>query len=266
MEQRPAPCRRIGADPEYVARLVAALTEAGKAFEDARLKDDIISCSSWPHDTNAEVWARALVQLAFSDQLTSTALHHWLNQKIGGTCDPGDPAFFDLMTSCVQGFTDAVLEMICPATTTQGGSDAARDGIGHPRQGSKIDQAIGLRTKHPDWTAARIAKEVGCSLANLSQSRRWKSVEKAIADAAQKATHKEGRDRRARDRGGRHRGRDMDEYTASGTEQRGPAKVLCCASKGCGDPADTDAHGRPLVYADKPRCRECWEELTAEGG
>lgn len=42
------------------------------------------------------------------------------------------------------------------------------------RKASKIDQAIGLLTKHSDWTDPQIAEEVGCSLPNLSGNKRYR--------------------------------------------------------------------------------------------
>jgi hypothetical protein len=54
----------------------------------------------------------------------------------------------------------------------------------------------------------------------------------------------------------------MDQYADSRVGQPGSAQVQICASKGCEDPADTDADGKPLVHEGKPRCRDCWAELT----
>jgi hypothetical protein len=133
---------------------------------------------------------------------------------------------------------------------------------------SKIDQAIMVKRKHPDWTAARIADEVGCKPSNLSQSSRWDAAVKACEDAARQGFHREGKDRRAKDRDrrgkdrrGTDRGRDMDQY-ADG--RREPVPMVLCESKGCGDPADRDSAGQLLEHDGKPRCRECWEQLCAQ--
>jgi hypothetical protein len=125
----------------------------------------------------------------------------------------------------------------------------------------KITQAIALKQKHPDWTAKRIAGVVGCAPANLSQSPRWKMVNRAIKGVGQQASRREGEDRRAKARGGRHRGTDMDQYADNRAGQPKLTPVLGCAS--CGDGADTDADGKPLVFDGKPCCRECWDELNS---
>src|SRR5262249_46332240 len=45
---------------------------------------------------------------------------------------------------------------------------------------SAIDTAIGLLSKHPDWTDEMIANEAGCSGSNLSQNKRYKSAREAV--------------------------------------------------------------------------------------
>jgi hypothetical protein len=126
---------------------------------------------------------------------------------------------------------------------------------------SKVDQAVLLAMKHPDWSPTKIADEVGCTLANLSQSRRWQTVMEAREAAGQGKDLREGNDARARDHGGRHRGANMDEYADRGTEGPGAATMPPCAS--CGDPAGTDSEGRLLVHEGKPRCLACWSERNA---
>jgi hypothetical protein len=60
--------------------------------------------------------------------------------------------------------------------------------VDRPKTVDKKTQAIGLRTKNPNWTAEQIAKEVGCTLANLSQSRRWQAVERAEKPSGRRTT------------------------------------------------------------------------------
>lgn len=70
----------------------------------------------------------------------------------------------------------------------------------------KISHAMVILSKHPDWTARRIAEAVGCSPANLSQSPKWKAARKAIKGLGQeRIPHAK-----------RHRGHDMDEYSDTG--------------------------------------------------
>jgi hypothetical protein len=114
----------------------------------------------------------------------------------------------------------------------------------------KLSLALAMLRKHPDWSARRIAKEVGCSASYLSQQPVWQAAVKAIKGLGQEG----------RQRSGRHRGHDMDQYQES--NEHLPAKMASLTPEcECGDPAEEDSAGRPLVYEGKPRCRECWAEL-----
>src|SRR6266852_3209931 len=58
-----APChpQKIEADATYVEQLAIALKEAGAAIQAAHLKNDVIDARSWPTESQAESWARALL-------------------------------------------------------------------------------------------------------------------------------------------------------------------------------------------------------------
>jgi hypothetical protein len=145
---------------------------------------------------------------------------------------------------------------------TAGPPSAAVQSASTPPVIDKISQAIALKQKHPDWSAKRIAHEVGCSEANLSQSKRWQVVAQAVRQTGAADAISAKLDRRAKDSGGRYRGKDMDEYASgAGSDQSGISICTKCAS--CGDPAGEDADGRPLTHQDKPRCKDCWKELIA---
>lgn len=110
---------------------------------------------------------------------------------------------------------------------------------------NRVDIALALLLKHPEWSDKHIATKAGCSPANLSQSKRYRD--------AREATRQAGKD--GKPTSPRHRGRDMDEYAAPSAEDDRPACM-------CGDPSDVDSRGRPLVADGRPRCRGCWAGLT----
>jgi hypothetical protein len=114
---RAAPCRveRIEADAAYVERLAVALKEVGAAIQAARLRNDVADPRSWQTESQAESWARALLQRGFDEALTSEALAAWLGQTNGeGKRPGGDPAFFGLMQSSLSDFARALRETTCP--------------------------------------------------------------------------------------------------------------------------------------------------------
>lgn len=115
---------------------------------------------------------------------------------------------------------------------------------------TKVDQALTVLRKHPEWTNKKIAEKVGCSAALLSQDRSWRTARAAIKDAGKETKH----------RSGRSRGRDMNAYEAPDAGARG--EVPSCHS--CGDPADTRGQYDPEVLRGKdgrPRCKVCWLDL-----
>ena len=121
-----------------------------------------------------------------------------------------------------------------------------------PRK-DKLSLALGVLAVHPQWSARRIAREVGCSGAYLSSCSKWRAAREAIKGIGQEGQHKAPW----------HRGHDMDEYAADaeGQPPAGQAAGPVCASKGCGDPAGVDAAGKPLLHAGKPYRPECWAEM-----
>jgi hypothetical protein len=150
-------------------------------------------------------------------------------------------------------------EVAAPATVAVSSpprdpSDLSADGKGTAPT-DKLSLALATLCKHPDWSAARIAKEVGCSGPYLSKQPKWRAAVQAIKGVGQENLRKADR----------HRGHDMDEYQAD-AEDRSSASAGAgpkCAS--CGDPAGTDAAGKLLMHDGKPRCAECWTELHKDG-
>jgi hypothetical protein len=150
----------------------------------------------------------------------------------------------------------------------QDGSDATADRT----EVDKITQAIALKQKHPDWTAKRIAEAVGCSEPNLSQSPRWQFVVQAVRDAGRQEVRREGNDPRGKDRGGKRRegkdrktakrDHDMDDYADEAEEQARTASAAWPKCASCDDPAGADSEGEPLTHDGKPRCSQCWTELS----
>jgi hypothetical protein len=112
-----APCQagRIEADAAYVERLVTALKEACGAIQAGHLKNEVIDPRSWPMDSQAEAWARTLLQIGFDPALTSDKLAAWLGQTNGeGERPGGDVVFFGLMRSCLSAFAAAFRETTRP--------------------------------------------------------------------------------------------------------------------------------------------------------
>jgi hypothetical protein len=115
MEEAPCNMGRIETDAVYVDRLAVVLKEAGAAIATAHLKNEVIDASSWPTESLAESWARALLQLGFDKALTSEALAAWLGQtNQEGERPGGDPAFFALMRSSLSGFARALRDKTRP--------------------------------------------------------------------------------------------------------------------------------------------------------
>ncbi len=136
-----------------------------------------------------------------------------------------------------------------PADQTEGEKVPAPAGDKQAAPVGKLAKAIGVLSQHPDWSDRRIAKEVGCTGTYLSNQPKWRAARKAIKGIGQEVQHQADR----------HLGHDMDQYQADGAgDQSRP--VLKCES--CGDPAGMDAAGRPLIHDGKPRCLDCWTELT----
>src|SRR5262249_42470614 len=108
-----------------------ALKGACAAIQAARLKNDVIDARSWPPQSQAESWARALLQLGFEPALTSEKLAAWLGQTNGeGDRPGGDPAFFTLMRSTLPDWAGAFRE-----TTRPGGVGAESAGpVATPEQ------------------------------------------------------------------------------------------------------------------------------------
>jgi hypothetical protein len=88
-----------------------------------------------------------------------------------------------------------------PADGTGGAPPRARAKEAAQRV-DKLSLAIALLRKHPDWSDRKIASEVECSGAYLSQKKEWRAARKVIKGLGQESQH---RDRR-------HRGHDMDQY------------------------------------------------------
>jgi nucleoside phosphorylase len=108
MAAPPSHLERIETDAAYVERLAVALKEAGAAITAARLKNDVFDGRSWPGESQAETWARALLQHGFDPALTSEALAGWLGQTNDEGEQPGgDPVFFGLMRSSLSAFATA---------------------------------------------------------------------------------------------------------------------------------------------------------------
>jgi hypothetical protein len=106
---------RIEDDVTYVEQLVVVLKELGAAIAAARLKDDVGNPRSWPTDSHAESWARALLERGFDSSLTSQKLIAWLGQTISGGDRPGgDPVFFALMRGSLSQFAEALREKTRP--------------------------------------------------------------------------------------------------------------------------------------------------------
>jgi hypothetical protein len=115
MRAAPRHAGRVEADTAYVQRLAAALKEAGAAIQAAHLKNDVIYARSWPTESQAESWARALLQQGFDPALTSGTLAAWLGRTNGeGERPGGDPVFFGLMRSSLSDFATAFREMTRP--------------------------------------------------------------------------------------------------------------------------------------------------------
>jgi hypothetical protein len=111
----PSEVERIEDDVAYVEQLVVVLKELGAAIAAARLKDDVGNPHSWPHESQAESWARALVERGFDPGLTSQKLIAWLGQTISGGDRPGgDPVFFALMRGSLSQFAEALREKTRP--------------------------------------------------------------------------------------------------------------------------------------------------------
>jgi hypothetical protein len=117
----------------------------------------------------------------------------------------------------------------------------------------KLEKALALLSGHPGWSDARIAREVGCSPAYLSKTPRWRMVRKAVKGIGQEDNRQDAK----------HRGNDMNAYRNDAQQQRGQAMPRCAS---CGEPAQTDSNGRPLIHEDKPRCTECWADLRGSVG
>jgi hypothetical protein len=110
---------------------------------------------------------------------------------------------------------------------------------------NKLEMALAVLFAHPEWSAAKIARKVGCTGAYLSKQPKWRAARDGIKGLGQE-------DKRRADR---HRGHDMDQYQDDAEQ---PAPVPQCE---CGDPAGADAAGKLLVHKGKPRCSQCWAEL-----
>jgi hypothetical protein len=133
--------------------------------------------------------------------------------------------------------------------------DKGVSGTLEPAPTDKLSLALAILYKHPDWSAARIAEEVGCAPANLSKQPKWRAAVKAIKGIGQENLRQAHR----------HRGHDMDEYRDDGGSQRQgrSAAVWLCS---CGDPAGMDPAGELLMHEGEPRCSECWAELHKPAG
>jgi hypothetical protein len=79
------------------------------------------------------------------------------------------------------------------------------------RSPDKITVAIGILSKHPEWTDRQIADAAGCTAPNLSQSTRWRTAREAVKGIGEEE-RKSGGKQRGRDKANKHRGTDMDQY------------------------------------------------------
>jgi nucleoside phosphorylase len=115
MGAAPRHAERIEADAPYVERLAVALKEVGASIQAARLKNDVIDPRSWPTESQAESWGRALLQRGFDPSLSRETLAEWLGQTNGeGERPGGDPVFFGLMRSSLSDFATTFREMTRP--------------------------------------------------------------------------------------------------------------------------------------------------------
>jgi hypothetical protein len=119
-----------------------------------------------------------------------------------------------------------------------------------PTPAGKLEQALAKLAMHPEWSDRKIAQEVGCSGPYLSKQPKWRAARAAIKGVGQEDKH----------RAAKHHGHDMDQYPDDAEDRysTGQSPVPKCL---CGDQAETDATGKPLMHEGKPRCRECWDEL-----
>jgi hypothetical protein len=210
-----------------------------------------------------------LAALDYAEQVRLRILVAVLTKGVTGISDPAFPdivadhldelwQMIDLtgLPDAAKIIADVTIEADLMAATTGGHRvKDANGGTDLHQKVDKITQAIGLKTKHPEWTNSKVAKAVGCSPSNLSQSPKYQAVCKGIQQLG-KAN---------RPHADKNRGPDMDQYADSGGEQPGLTTTLMCASEGCGGPAGTDADGKPLTHEGKPRCLECWTELYGAG-
>jgi nucleoside phosphorylase len=115
MAARPDHVDRIEADPGYIAKLTAALKASCIGIEAAHLKNDLIDVTAWRCDSQAEKWARALLQFGFDPALTAEKLTAWMGQtNQEGERPGGNPVFFDSMRNSLSDFAGAFREMTRP--------------------------------------------------------------------------------------------------------------------------------------------------------